>query len=387
MAVGSVNVRPLITHRFEIGAAAAAYDLITGEQGGSSLGVVLTYPGEPGLSSRLDLRPAIPSVPGESAMRIGLLGAGSFATSTLLPAMKKVQGLEMAGVCTATGISAEHAARKFGFRYATTSEQEILTDPDVNLVVIATRHHLHAGQVISALEAGKYVFCEKPLCLSEQELARIIETANRLEARPWLMVGYNRRFAPLGQQMKAFLDRAGEPLVMYYQVNAGYIPPDHWVHDPEQGGGRIIGEVCHFVDFLTFLAGSPLVSVHAQALPNSGRYRDDNVVIHLGFGSGSIGTISYVANGDRLYPKERIEVFGGGSVAMLDNFRRLEMFRGGRRRVVRSWGGQDKGHAGEWQALARAFMHRQAAPIPFEDIVSTSAATFEIVQSIARSVS
>jgi predicted dehydrogenase/threonine dehydrogenase-like Zn-dependent dehydrogenase len=406
LAEGKVDVKPLITHRFPIEEAPKAYDLITGKTGEPFLGVLITYPNQPDLSRKIVLNQCQVSRithhvsrSGVDRVTIGLLGAGNFAVTTLLPAMKQVPGIEFVGVCTATGLSARHAGDKFGFRYCTTDENEILNDPDINTVVIATRHHLHARQVIAALNAGKHVFCEKPLALTEDQLREIVaayETRRQGDkgtrrnsprpplslSPPLLVVGFNRRFSPMARQLKAFLADVHEPLVMHYRVNAGYIPPDHWVQGPEQGGGRIIGEVCHFVDFLTFLAGALPVRVHARALPNDGRYRDDNVVITLEFADGSLGTITYVANGDKSFPKERVEVFGGGYVAVLDDFRRLELVCHGRRKVVRSRLRQHKGHRGEWEAFVAALKECGPPPIPFEEIVATTLTTFRILDTL-----
>jgi predicted dehydrogenase len=256
-----------------------------------------------------------------------------------------------------------------------------LRDPSVNNVVIATRHHLHARQVLSALSVGKHVFCEKPLCLTEEELAEIVRqrTCSQHAEKPLLMVGFNRRFAPLAVEMKEFL--GSEQLVMHYRVNAGFIPVDHWVHDPEQGGGRIRGEVCHFVDFLAYLAGTPVIEVNALPLSHAGQYADDNVVVTLRFGNGSLGTIHYVANGDKSFSKERVEVFGGGAVAVLEDFRRLELVRSGRKRVVENRLTQDKGHRGEWQAWADAILGKRPAPMLFEEIVSSTLATLRIADA------
>ncbi len=228
----------------------------------------------------------------------------------------------------------------------------------INTVVVATRHHLHARQVLAALAAGKHVFCEKPLCLSEDELRTIVRCLlGNPPSRPArLMVGFNRRFAPMATRMKAFLSPITEPLALHYRINAGYLPPDHWVNDREQGGGRILGEVCHFVDLLMFLAASPIVEVDARAVGHSPRYSGDNVLISLRFANGSEGTISYLANGDRSFSKERIEVFGGGSTAVLEDFRRLELVRAGKKQTEHSRWRQDKGHQAEWAAFAAAIV-------------------------------
>lgn len=196
------------------------------------------------------------------------------------------------------------------------------------------------------------------------------------------MVGYNRRFAPMTLRLREFLSDIREPLVMRYRINAGALPPGHWVHDPTQGGGRIVGEVCHFIDLLQFLAGGPPVRLHAQALPDDGRYRNDNVVITLEFAGGSLGEIAYVANGDGALGKERLEVFGGGDAAVLEDFRRLELVRHGRKRVYRSRWRRDKGHRSQWEAFARALGQGGPSPTPWPDLVSASLATFRIHDSL-----
>lgn len=310
-----------------------------------------------------------------------MLGAGGFATGTLIPAMKKVAGLELIGVCAATGLSAKHASDRFGFRYCTTDEDEVLNDPDINTVVVATRHNLHARQVVAALKSGKNVFCEKPLALNEDELRSISEAFNE-RCSSMLMVGFNRRFSGMAKRLKAFLADTTEPLTMHYRVNAGFVPLDNWVHDPEQGGGRIIGEVCHFVDFLSFLTDSQPVRVQANALANAERYNDDNVVITINFAEGSVGTITYVASGDDSFPKERVEVFGGGAAAVLDDFRRLELLRNGRRKVHKSRLRQDKGHLSEWEAFVGALGKGGPAPLAFHDIAATTLTTFRIIESL-----
>ena len=432
LGAGKVDVKSCITHRFPIDNAPEAYKLITAKDGESFLGVVISYPSfmtsrtsttstkSPATPSELIRRVDLLSQPPaalslgsperRASVAVGLLGAGNFATATLIPAMKKVPGLDCIGVCAASGLSARHAGDKFGFRYCTTDENEILDDSEVRVVVIATRHHLHARQVLAALKAGKHIFCEKPLCSNEQELAQIVQAyailrsdedtqelqngtesdGQRLLVSPQsliLMVGYNRRFAPMAGQLKDFCSEIKEPLVMHYRINAGYIPPNHWVHDPAQGGGRIIGEVCHFVDFLSFLTDAVPVRVHAWATPNNGRYQDDNVTASLEFENGSVGTITYVANGDSSVPKERIEVFGGGRVALLDDFRRLELVRHGRKKVFTSRLRQDKGHRGEWVAFLSAVHNEGPLPISFASLTTTTLSTFAMLESLKTGLS
>ena len=385
LADRKLDTEALVTHRFAIERAHCAYDLISGRTGQPFLGVLITYPQDSDEKRVVELvkKSVIPAGIAVKSLSIGLLGAGGFAMSTLLPALKKVDGLNLVGVCSATGSHARHAAAKFGFRYCATDEESILNDAAIATVVIATRHHLHASQVIAALQAGKHVFCEKPLCLREEELLAIIRTYKneRLRTKPLLMIGFNRRFAPLAQRMKAFLRQVHEPLALHYRVNAGFIAADDWVNDSSQGGGRILGEVCHFVDFLSFLIGAPPVKVETRSLTNPGKYSADNVVISLHFPEGSQGTVTYVANGDSSYSKERVEVFGGGAVAALEDFRRLELVRHGRKQIFRSLLHQDKGHCAEWQAFAKAIRTSEEAPIPFDDIVATTLATLRAGES------
>jgi len=411
LADGKVDVAPLITHRFPIDRAPSAYDLITGKTQEVFLGVLITYPEHADLKLA-DQKFSIQSQREESArgaasaaansVAIGLLGAGSFAVSTLLPAIKRIGGVKLVGACSATGAHSHHAAKKFGFDYSAADEDKILNDAAINTVVIATRHHLHAGQVLAALRAGKHIFCEKPLCLNESELSEIARAYEshgnaahgdagnareahvnnaRESARKLLMVGFNRRFAPLALRLKSFLREIREPLALHYRVNAGFIPADHWLNDPQQGGGRIIGEVCHFVDLLCFLVGAAPVEVQAHSLANPGKYNNDNVVSQIRFADGSQGTISYLANGDKAYSKERLEVFGGGRVAVLEDFRRLELVAQGRKQVFRSLLRQDKGHRGEWQAFVDAIRKGGTSPIPFSEIVATMRATFALEES------
>ena len=391
LAEKKVDVGALITHRFSIERAQSAYDLITGNSRDPFLGVVIQYSQTADESRALTIIPdrATEASHSQSATppgaSVGLLGAGVFAAGTLVPAMKASANTTLVAVCAATGSHARHVERKFGFRSCTTDEVQLTHDPAVNAVVIATRHHLHGRQVMAALAAGKHVFCEKPLCLMEEELSSIIDAYLGIASpqRPVLMVGFNRRFAPMTTRMKSFLAPISEPLALHYRINAGHLPPDHWVNDREQGGGRILGEVCHFVDLLMFLAGSPIVEVEARAIGNSARYSGDNVLVSLRFGNGSEGTISYLANGDRAFSKERIEVFGGGSTAVLEDFRRLELVREGSKETIHSRWRQDKGHRSEWGAFAQAVQRRNEGPIPFDELVCSTLATLRVDQSVA----
>ncbi len=389
LADSKVNVGALITHKFPIERAQLGYDLIAGKSDERFLGVLITYPAATDETPRLTIempgKGRFNSPRGSTSVAVGLLGAGGFAISTLLPAIKRSGGTSLVGVCAANGSHARHAAQKFGFQRSTTDETTLLADPAINTVVIATRHHLHARQTVAALKSGKHVFCEKPLCLNDDELRDIARVYRNQPAddKSILMVGFNRRFAPLAIQLRSFLRNIHEPLALNYRVNAGFIPAEHWLNDPEQGGGRIIGEVCHFVDFLTFLVGAPPVEVQSRSLANPGKYSNDNVISSLSFADGSQGTISYLANGDKSYSKERVEVLGGGAVAVLEDFRKLELVSGGRKRLSQSRWRQDKGHRSEWQAFSAAIRAGEDSPIPFEQIVTTMLATFALDESRA----
>ena len=382
IADGKLDLPSLVTHRFPMKQATRAYDLITGSTGKPFLAALITYAGaESGIARNLPERIPVAAVaPPSGSIGLGVLGAGSFAQNTLLPALKAIPGVSFIGVCNATGPRSRSAAEKFGFSYCSNSERELLQDPRIKAVLIATRHNLHASQSLAALRAGKAVFCEKPLCLNEGELAALV-CASAEQNAPLLMVGFNRRFAPMAVRMKQFLSEVHEPLAIHYRVNAGYISADHWVNDPGQGGGRILGEVCHFVDFLCFLAGACPIEVQAQTVGNPGQYSMDNVVATLKFANGTLGTISYLANGDKSASKERVEVFGGGSVAILEDFRRLELVRDGRKQITHGRWAQDKGHKAEMKAFVDALRGKTPPPIPFEQIVCSTLATLRLQNS------
>jgi predicted dehydrogenase len=376
LASEQLQVKSLITHRFPIENAVDAYALITGKKKQPFLGVVLTYPvGTPAGAQvvRFDVQT---SKPGNS-VKLGVLGAGLYANATLLPAIKKIPGIDRVGIASAGGLHARHSGEKFGFAYATANDDEVLNDPAINTVAILTRHNTHADLVVKALQAGKHVFVEKPLAISPEQLDAVV---GAMQAPHLLTVGFNRRFAPLAVELAGFLSERKEPLSLHYRVNAGYIPLNHWTHDPAQGGGRVIGEGCHFVDFLAFLAGAAPVSVTAHALPDNGKYHQDTLSMTLTFPDGSVGVVDYLANGDKSFPKERLEVFCGGRVAVLDDFRSLETVWNGRRRLVRK--AQDKGWTGEWLAFTAAISAGCQPPIPYEQLAGVTRATFAVMESL-----
>ena len=380
VARSRVRVSPLVTHRVPLAQAAGAYQVISGRTNESFLGVVLTYPDAVDTAQTIANRrpPVTASTAKIDAPRVGVLGTGAFAKSVLLPAMKAA-GVRMGGIVGRQGIGAKVCAEKFGFDYFGTDESRIFADPQLDLVVIATRHDRHAPQALAAAEAGKDVFVEKPLCVAPQELQELERAFSRPGA-PRLMVGFNRRFAPLAQNLKAFFAGTGAPLMISYRVNAGALPADHWTRDPQEGGGRIVGEACHFIDMVGWLAGAVPLTVSAHPLGHSDGSAPESMAITIAYADGSVGTINYVTTGDAAQGKERIEVQGGGRSAVLD-FRRLEMYAGNRARVERHRLGQDKGHRGEWTALIQAIERGEPFPIPLEEIIATTRLTFLALES------
>ncbi len=375
IGAGLLDVKSLITHRFPIEAAGQAYTLIAKKGATPSLGVLITYPQSEQFSpstKRVNLRP--PNGPLVSKVRLGVLGAGNYATAVFLPMIRSFPEVERVGIVSASGLHARHAAEKFGFAFAGSDEDEIWRNAAINAVAILTRHNHHARQVEQALTCGKHAFCEKPLAITWDEVERL-EALLGAENLPLLTVGFNRRFAPLAERLKASFANRVQPMHIYYRVNAGYLPPNHWLHDPHQGGGRLIGEGCHFVDFLVYLIGNPPTSVEAVSLPDGGIYREDNFTLMYEFADGSVGLVSYLANGDKSYPKERIEVFCEGKIAILDDFRTLEIVVEGRRQVFRQPLRQDKGHRGLWGAFMQAIMTTGLPPIPYDQILGVTKAT------------
>jgi polar amino acid transport system substrate-binding protein len=298
----------------------------------------------------------------------------------LLPHFKAA-GAEFETIATASGVSALNAGKQFGFRACASSAEEVIDDARVNLLVIATRHDLHAPLASRALERGRHVFVEKPLALSDEELEGVLAAAARSEGR--LMVGFNRRFSPLARAARDFFEGRRDPLSLVYRINAGRIPREHWAQDEREGGGRIIGEVCHFVDLLQFWTGAPPVRVYAESV--AGRNREmvdeDSVMITLRFADGSNATIAYLAEGDKALAKERVEIFGEGRTFILDDFRGATLYRNGREEIIKPRA-QDKGLAEETRAVCEVVLRGSDAPIALADLAATTRATFRIRESL-----
>ena len=387
LAAGRLQVQPLISHRFPFAVAEEAYGLITRRQE-PYLGIILNYPeGEPAAERReaseshsINLQPPI-SGSKEPAV-VGFLGAGNFTGQILLPALSRT-GARLKTICSSGGVSGTHLGRKFGFEKSATDVAEVLTDPEINTVFIATRHDTHASLVLAALQAGKHVFVEKPLCLHSGELEKIAQLYRsqwqQEKSPPLLMVGFNRRFAPHVVKIKECLAGVTEPKCLVITVNAGYIPPEHWTQDPEVGGGRVIGEACHFVDLLRFLTGQPIKEAQATYLESSPApaLPRDKVSFTLTFADGSIGTVHYFANGHKSFPKERVEVFAGGRVLQLDNFKVLLGYGFKNLKKMRLWR-QDKGHGQELAAFIQAVREGGAPPIPLAEILEVTGTTLKL---------
>lgn len=379
IANGKVKVKPLITHVFSIDRAPEGYDLIT-KTPEKALGVLIEYPLNKEIEERkiiikqiskedrYQLSPILP--------RIGVLGAGNFAMSTILPILSKFKNVKLIGIASAGGLSARKAGNRFGFNYFTTDEYEIINDEKINTLFVLTRHNLHAKQAISALKVGKNVYVEKPLCIKKEELNDIISVYGELEKPPYLFVGFNRRFAPFIQEIKNFLQNVAEPLILNYRVNAGFIHREHWIQDTEIGGGRLIGEGCHFVDLLIYLANSKVTEVRAEGLPNLGKYSYDNFVITLKFSNGSIGTITYTANGDKTMGKEYLEIFGGGISVKMNDFQSLEIYSQDLKLKRKNLFFKDKGHRAEIKSfLSYISGESKIAPMKFDEIIHSTYVT------------
>jgi predicted dehydrogenase/threonine dehydrogenase-like Zn-dependent dehydrogenase len=376
-----VNVERLTTHRFRIEDAERAYTLISGDSNEPYLGVLLNYEPDREITRRIPLTTSTHRA--EKAIRVGVIGAGGYVPAMLLPHFKS-EGVEFRSIATASGVSAHDVGKRFGFAFAVSSADEVLDDPDINLVVIGTRHDSHAELARKALERNKNVFVEKPLALNDDELDRIVQAAANSTGR--LMVGFNRRFSPLAQRARAFFDGVGSPLSILYRVNAGRIPKEHWTQNASEGGGRIVGEVCHFIDLMQFLTNSAPVSVFAESVSAQSHSSDkttdaDSVFITLRFADGSNGCIAYVSEGDKSLPKERVEIFGGARTFVLDDYRRATLHKDGREEQV-TLKAQDKGQQTQVHEVCASVLKGTEAPIPVDQLIATTRATFRMLDSL-----
>lgn len=387
---GAVRTELLTTHRYSIDDALAAYALIEGRKTEPYVGIVLSYsdPDATDLKAIATPREERAHVsPTRSSLTVGFIGAGSFASGFLIPHLKAMDDVTLDTVCNRTGLTSSDMRTKFGFLHSSTQAEDLFRSPTIGTVFISTRHGEHAPFALQALTNGQHVFVEKPLALNDDELdaiEQLYRDSPSLPGRTLLMVGYNRRFAPLVRQMKEFIGPLREPAFIHYAVNAGFLPADHWTHDPVEGGGRIVGEVCHFIDTIQYLTDAAPVRVFAECIqsPNSATSNHDTVSITLRMSDGSVGVITYIANGDSTVPKERITVSASLSTAILHNFTSLELYRGGKRSVHKGDG--DKGHRDEVRAFIDALRQRRRDVIPLESLFLTTRSTFRILDSLAR---
>ena len=438
VASGRVTPSRLVTHRFKFDDALDAYQVLLGVKKEPYLGIVLEYGegrvgelgvGELGVGElvrRVDFVPPLNSSTHKlsihklpppnsqtlnsqtlqlNSVGVSFIGCGNFAKAVLLPNLKKVKTVSFRGVSTATGMSATDTAKKYGFAFAATDQAEVLKDEGTDLVFVTTRHDMHAAQITAALEAGKYVFSEKPLCINEEQLGKLLSCellscelmSDKLNNSPThkltthqlsrIMIGFNRRFSPHAKMLREYFAKRTLPLVMHYRVNAGSIPKDIWLQDPDVGGGRMVGEGCHFIDFMSYVCGAPVMKVQAMCIQtaNAAETPEDSVSVNLQFADGSVGTLEYVALGDATLPKEFCEIHGEGSTATMDNFcKTVCTGKLGKRKLK---GKQEKGFKEELEATMAAVKAGEAMPIKFEEIENVTRTTFAVLRALKSGTS
>ena len=376
---GSLQVETLLARRFPVEEGEGAYAAV---EGGSYTGIIDYHaPTDGRVAPRPSIATHVHQARPKDKLRVGCIGAGGFARGVIFPLLRSSVGVILESVATSTGAAATSARTGFGFTMAE-SPSELLANPNADVVFILTRHDSHAAYVESALEQGKGVFVEKPLAINREQLEMVQKAYVRALAEnrsPFLMVGFNRRFSPLTKRLKDFFSGRTEPMLVHIRCNAGFIPRDSWIQDPENGG-RIIGELCHFVDWARAVVGCPMETIIAAALPDAGRYSRDNVTVIIGFKDGSVANLLYAANGDRAVAKEYFEVFSGSSIARIDDFKALHLSRNGKTATLKSSG--DKGHRREMELTIEAMKRGEDAPIPFEELVEVAKATLAIEDAI-----
>jgi predicted dehydrogenase/threonine dehydrogenase-like Zn-dependent dehydrogenase len=369
---GQINLNYLTTHCLKLEEAPKAYDMIM-DQSEPFIGILIEY----NISKQITKKQVQINAPRkkEPAIGIGFIGAGSYAQNHLIPNIPKKNDIQLIGVMTATSTGARSVADRYGFDFCTSEKRDILIHKNINTIFIATRHNTHADFIISSLKAGKHVFVEKPICLTPKELEKI-KSAWSPDHK--LMVGYNRRFSPLTKIIKKNI--ISSPMAMTFRINAGHIPQDSWIQDKEIGGGRIIGEICHFVDYLTFINGSLPITVYASAMVQTSNL-NDVLNISLTYKNGSIGNISYFANGSKSLPKERLEIYSHGTTAVLNDFKDVSIYGSGKPRTKKLMV-QDKGQKHCVRQFIETIQNGKASPIPIEEIFSSAETCFGIIESL-----
>jgi len=380
LASGALNVAPLIQCRYSVQEGNRAYAEL---KSSGAYTVLIEYPSTSFATtvSTASFSPVAKKVAPKETINIGCIGAGSFAQNVIFPAVRGAMGAVLRSVATGSGVATETALRAFGFAKAQTPS-DLIQDPENDAVFVLSRHDSHARYVVGALSHHKPVFVEKPLAILDEELEEIrcaAEASREQGCAPFVMVGFNRRFAPLTRELCSFFHGRKEPMMVHVRVNAGFLPLNHWTQK-KQEGGRVLGELCHFIDWARFVVGAPIQIVNAKALPDVSRYNRDNVTVTLSFEDGSLANLIYVANGDKTVPKEYMEVFCQGRVARLNDFRSLELSHEGKTRTIKS--SFEKGHQREIELTLAAMRQGTECPIPFEEVMEVSRATLAVVASI-----
>jgi predicted dehydrogenase len=394
IAEGRVDVRSLISHRFKIEDAEKVYKNMLDNAGGPYIGVILEYPHEDTDSSLFGkrakaLKPATydPSLV-TSKVSLGLIGAGLFGKVLLLPALKEISDIRLHTLSTSSSANTYHTGKKYGFENCTTDYKAVIENKEINTVMILTPHSLHARMVIESLKTGKHVFVEKPLCIDEQELKAIMDVCSSNHGfyqLPFLMVGYNRRFSPHAVRTVESLEKRQDPLVINYRVNAGFVPPDHWVHSEGEGGSRVIGEICHFVDMMQFLTRSNPVRAYAERISGNNRtsLNSDNLTITLKFEDGSVGNILYSASGDRAYSREQIEIFFEGSTIVLTDYKETLFHVRGNKKRYKTFN-QEMGYKEELQHFFNVITGKLKPAITPQEIFTSTLTVFKINESLEK---
>jgi polar amino acid transport system substrate-binding protein len=367
-----INLKKLTSHVFNFNEAPKAYQLIL-DKTEPFTGILLKYDVNKKINSKVELKQ---STANATEPNIGFIGAGSFANNVLLPALKG--HCNFIGIATNKGNNARNIADKYGFNYCTDKSQDLLKDKNCNTVFVATRHDSHAQYVMDAIQNKKHVFVEKPLCLNETELEQIKDLQKTSNA--FVMVGFNRRFAPLIQKVKTLIN-SNQSVAINYRINAGILPPDHWIHNKQIGGGRIIGEACHFIDLAAFIAGSKIRSVSANEMASANNLRD-TLTINLQFENGSIATISYFSNGSKELNKEYLEIFTNGQSIIINDFKEMSVY--GKTTKKNNLSSQDKGHKEEVKLFLEAIKKGKNCPISFDETYNSMLATFKVEESISK---
>ncbi len=387
-----LDVQSLITHRFKIEQAENAYKDMLSNKGGPYIGVVLQY-AEPAPNGRIQplennkrtITFRLLSGRSPNTVSLGVIGAGLFGKALLLPALKKSNGVTLHTLSTSSSANAYHTAKKYGFHTCSTDYKTLLDNGEINTIMVLTPHSLHAKMVIEAIGKNKHVFVEKPLCVDDRELKEIMSIYSTLSERPYLTVGYNRRFSPHTVKILERLKNRQDPLIITYRVNAGFVPGDHWVHSEEEGGSRIIGEVCHFIDFMQCLTNSNPVRVYAERTSgnNQTSLNSDNVAITVKFGDGSVGNILYSASGDKAYPREQVEIYCEGQTIVMKDYKETCFFESGRKKVFKTMN-QEMGYKEELKHFFAVVRGETPALLSPNDVFLSTQSVFKINDSLAH---